>query len=87
LALRPPLILALAGIAVFGLAHGHAHGAEGPGSGLLVYGAGFALATMSLHLVGLAVGMGLVQHERMAVARGLGGAVFAGGLVLAAGWA
>lgn len=81
-ALRPPLALACAAIALFGVAHGYAHGLEGPALGGLPYGAGFVIATTGLHLVGLAAG--LLAGERLpAVARALGGLTAAAGLVLA----
>ncbi|WP_026155587.1 HupE/UreJ family protein [Paracoccus sp. N5] len=77
LALRPPLHLALPVVAVFGLMHGYAHGAEGPGHGFAAYVAGFALATGALHLAGIALG-------RLALVRWLGAATAAAGLVVAA---
>ncbi|GHC61366.1 HupE/UreJ family protein [Neogemmobacter tilapiae] len=85
LAFEPPLVLALAGIAVFGVAHGHAHGAEGPGAGMGLYALGFALSTAGLHLAGLAAGFGLVKIEQRMLARAAGGAVGLGGMALAMG--
>lgn len=76
LALRPGLAAVLPVIAVFGLMHGHAHGAEGPAEGLAAYAAGFALATAGLHLAGIALG-------RLPLVRGLGAATAAAGLMLA----
>ncbi|AUH63376.1 HupE/UreJ family protein [Paracoccus zhejiangensis] len=55
-ALRLPLTAMAAMAAVFGFAHGWAHGAEGPTSGLAIYALGFAAATMALHIVGIAAG-------------------------------
>ena len=55
-ALRPPLALACGVIALFGMAHGYAHGLEAPGLGGLAYAAGFVAATAALHGVGLALG-------------------------------
>jgi urease accessory protein len=55
IALRVPLIAALAGTAVFGLAHGLAHGAEASGD-FAPYAAGFILTSLTLHLAGLLVG-------------------------------
>jgi urease accessory protein len=86
LAWQPPLLVALAGIAVFGLLHGHAHGAEGSQAGLVSFGLGFGISTTALHLTGLLIGTGLIRIEQTAWARGLGGAVAVGGLALAAGW-
>jgi len=82
LALRPSLPLALAGIALFGIAHGHAHGAEGPAGQMLPYAAGFVIATAGLHLAGIGAGLALGQQR---FARALGGAAAVGGLILAFG--
>lgn len=79
LAVRLPLAAALPVIAVFGAAHGWAHGAEGPATGLALYAAGFALATAALHGLGIAAGRGL---SALAL-RGLGGAAAVAGLALA----
>lgn len=75
LALRPSLGFALPVVAVFGVMHGHAHGAEGPASGLLAYGLGFVLATAALHLAGIGLG-------RLGLTRVLGGLTAAAGLAL-----
>jgi urease accessory protein len=82
LALRPPLALSLATVAVFGIAHGAGHGFEGPATGALAHSAGFVLATAALHLAGLAAGLGLVRAGRTAGPRMLGGAATAAGVVL-----
>lgn len=55
IALRLPLGAAAAGTAVFGLAHGLAHGAEATGS-FAPYAAGFVVASLGLHLCGLLIG-------------------------------
>ena len=59
LALRPPLAVMLVGTAFFGAAHGWAHGAEGPASGLLIYAGGFAVATAVLQGIGVLAGRAL----------------------------
>ncbi len=82
LALRVPVALGLAGIAVFGAAHGVAHGVESPAAGFVAFGAGFVVSTLALHLVGLAVGLALVRMERRGLARGLGGLTAVAGLAL-----
>jgi urease accessory protein len=51
-AARLPTALAVAMVAVAGLLHGHAHGAELSG-GVLGYAAGFLVATAALHAAGL----------------------------------
>lgn len=76
LALAVPLGAAVPVLAVFGLAHGHAHGLEGPGGG--GYAAGFLIATAGLHLAGLAAG-----RLGLRLARVLGGAIAFGGATLA----
>ena len=55
-----PVSGAMALVGFFALFHGHAHGAEMPtdASGL-AYGAGFLLATIVLHLVGVGLGVGI----------------------------
>ena len=75
-ALRLPLVAASAMLALFGLAHGYAHGLEGTGTAL--YALGFTLATAALH----AAGLGMARLG-LPLARGLGGAVALGGAVLA----
>jgi urease accessory protein len=76
LALRPSPRLALPVVALFGVMHGHAHGAEGPASGLAAYAAGFVLATGALHLAGIGLG-------RLGLTRLLGAATAAAGMALA----
>jgi urease accessory protein len=58
LAIRLPLPASVALIALFGLLHGFAHGAELPmGASALAYGAGFIAATLVLHAIGIAAGL------------------------------
>ena len=85
LAVRVPLNAALPVLALFGAAHGWAHGAEGPATGMLTYAAGFALMTAALHGVGLLAGLGLHKLAGMRVTRALGGLTAAAGLALAVG--
>jgi len=85
LALRPPVAFACGVIALFGIAHGHAHGLEGPALGGLPYAAGFVVATSVLHGVGLALGHGAGALGRPAVVRALGALTAIAGLALAAG--
>lgn len=80
MAARPPLAVLLPGVALFGVAHGWAHGADGPASGLAIYAAGFAVATMALHLAGIGAGRVL---NRGTLLRGLGGGTAVAGLALA----
>lgn len=54
-----PTAAAMVLVGFFAIFHGHAHGAELPeGSSGLAYGAGFMMATASLHALG--VGMGIL---------------------------
>lgn len=80
MAVRLPLAVLLPAVALFGAAHGWAHGAEGPASGLALYAAGFALATMALHLAGIGLGRLLARGPELRV---LGGGTTAAGLALA----
>jgi urease accessory protein len=55
---RPPLWGAAAIVGSFAIFHGHAHGAELPaGASGLVYSIGFVVATGTLHVVGIGVGV------------------------------
>jgi urease accessory protein len=55
--LRVPFAAAAAIVAVFAIFHGHAHGAELPGSANpLAYGLGFVVATGLLHVCGITIG-------------------------------
>jgi urease accessory protein len=82
LALRPPLAVTVAAVAVFGFAHGAAHGLEGPQAGVVAYALGFVLATAALHLVGITAGMALERLGRAAGPRMLGGAATVAGVVM-----
>ena len=62
LAVDLPIIVAAAIIGVFALLHGHAHGSEvAENVGGIEYMAGFALATASLHAMGIA--FALLMHR------------------------
>jgi urease accessory protein len=67
LALRLPMGAALAALALFGAAHGYAHGVEGPA--VAFYPAGFVLATLGLHAAGLAIGLAAMRAQRPAITR------------------
>jgi urease accessory protein len=73
LALEPPEWVSLTLVAIFAVFHGHAHGAELPGSADPVsYGIGFVLATGLIHLAGIGFGLslGALAHGRVARASG-----------------
>lgn len=72
-------------VAVFALLHGHAHGAELPEAAAAAsYAAGFAIATIVLHAIGIGVASYVAGNAngRLAV-RGAGALVAAAGVVLA----
>ena len=66
LSLDLPIAAAMALVGLFAIFHGHAHGAEMPetGSGL-EYGLGFVLATVSLHAIGIGLGMQIGRMSRL----------------------
>lgn len=71
----------IAALVVAGVAHGHAHGAEAPTSAHpFAYVAGFVLATGSLHLAG--VGVGMTIRNRRTARVGIGAATVAAGALL-----
>ena len=82
LALKPPVALAMAVVAVFAVFHGYAHGIEAPLGSAATYGAGFLVATALLHAFGIAFGM-LVG--RIAASQGQIGYRLAGSAVAVAG--
>ncbi len=75
---KVPAMLGLSVVAVSALAHGMAHGAEAPASGLATYALGFLVTTAVLHFGGVAAGLGLQKF----VARQAGSVVVALGSVL-----
>lgn len=79
LAMRPGQATAVAFVALFGLFHGHAHGAEGPSTGLASFAAGFVLTTMGLHFAGVALG----RLAQGALPRVIGGLTAVAGVALA----
>jgi urease accessory protein len=71
-------------LAVAGIAHGYAHGAEAPvAASPILYVLGFLAATASLHLAG--VGVGVAIRDRTPVRLGLGAATAAAGTLLLLG--
>ncbi len=74
---RMPIAAALAVVAVFAVAHGHAHGSELPGAAdAVAFTVGFVMATGLLHLAG--IGIGVLAHWPRGVA-----AIRASGLMVA----
>ncbi|TPK65655.1 HupE/UreJ family protein [Mesorhizobium sp. B2-4-15] len=63
LAVDLPVSAGVAIIGLFAVFHGHAHGTEVPeNAGGLEYMAGFAIATVLLHAIGIAAGLSLGQR-------------------------
>jgi urease accessory protein len=56
LAVNAPTAVGAAIVALFALAHGHAHGTEAPALGWIEYAAGFASATALIHAAGIGLG-------------------------------
>jgi urease accessory protein len=88
LAARPPLWTAVVLVGVFAIFHGYAHGRELPGGAdPAAFAAGFVIATGTLHLCGIALGLlarwpaGQLAVRAAGAAIALIGAVYLGGLV------
>jgi urease accessory protein len=63
--IKTPTAAATGVVGLFALFHGHAHGAEMPGSvSGLTYAIGFLAATASLHLVGIGTGLLFSQLDQ-----------------------
>lgn len=77
---RLPMALAASLVGILAVFHGHAHGTEIPvdASGL-TYAAGFATATIVLHAIGIAMGIGAqkASHKLAPAAVRIGGAAIA----------
>lgn len=80
-AMRLSGLLGLLAVALFASFHGYAHGLEIPqAASPLGYGLGFLLATASLHLVGVLLGLSLGRFRWVARAGGL--AIATAGLLI-----
>lgn len=71
-----PVALGAAVVALFAIYHGHAHGAEATGA-IVAYMAGFAVATATLHVAG--IGLGLLMTRVRFAAQTAGAAIAAAG--------
>jgi urease accessory protein len=81
LAVRPPIWIAAAVVAVFAVFHGHAHGTEMPGAvSPLAYAMGFVIATGLLHLSGIALGLLTRSQPGTLAVRGMGGLIALAGI-------
>jgi urease accessory protein len=82
-AVRLPLAASMVIVGLFALFHGYAHGAEMPESASgFAYGIGFIVATASLHLSGIALGIATQRFASAQVVRYLGGGIAACGVYL-----
>ena len=88
-AVRLPVMVGVFLVGLFAVFHGHAHGSELGVAAAVPFGFGFALATALLHSAGIATGLflgsgkGIGAATGSIVARLLGGAAAATGIVLA----
>ncbi len=86
LAVDVPVWAGAATVAVFALFHGHAHGTEvAENIGGLEYMAGFALATATLHALGIGLALGLTEVRMRGLVRTAGAACALIGVGLMAG--
>jgi len=82
-AIRLPLAASMAIVGLFAMFHGYAHGAETPESASgFVYGIGFVVATATLHLCGIALGITTQRLASAQMVRYLGGGIAACGVYL-----
>jgi urease accessory protein len=82
-AVRLPVVASAAIVGLFALFHGYAHGAEMPATASgLAYGIGFVIATASLHLCGIGLGLLAKRFASANLIRYAGGAIAACGVYL-----
>jgi urease accessory protein len=82
-AVRLPLIASALLVGLFALFHGHAHGAEMPATASgIFYAIGFILATVTLHLCGIGLGLAAKQTCSQQLIRYAGGAIAVCGVYL-----
>ena len=90
LGVKLPTVAAMALVGLFALFHGHAHGSEGAElAHFLPYAIGFVMATALLHMVGIALGLGLDQLGKTPsdyFRRAAGVAAALAGVSLLTGW-
>ncbi|WP_377296386.1 HupE/UreJ family protein [Rhizobium sp. SGZ-381] len=84
MAVRLPVAISAAIVAVFALFHGHAHGAELGAAGAWKFGVGFVIATAFLHAAGIVVGLATGRAAPV-LTRIAGGLTALAGLSLAFG--
>jgi urease accessory protein len=88
-ALQVPTPIGMAMVGFFAFFHGYAHGDELGEAGALPFMVGFALATATLHAIGVGIGVGFSRFTSSSVGRwitrALGGLTALGGLWIVAG--
>jgi urease accessory protein len=84
-AVRVPVLLSVALTGCFAVFHGYAHDMEAPlHSNALLYMSGFALSTITLHILGFMLARALVRHQQQASLQWTGAAIALSGLALLA---
>jgi urease accessory protein len=82
-AVRLPLAASVILIGLFAMFHGYAHGAEMPATASgFTYGAGFVIATATLHLLGIGAGLSAQKLLTGKTVRYAGGAIAVCGVYL-----
>ena len=85
-AARPPLWIAAVLVGIFGIFHGHAHGAELPESAnAIAYSIGFVVATGGLHALGILIGVANRWPSGAKLLRAGGAAIALGGVYFLTG--
>ena len=84
-AVKAPLWLGAAIVALFAFFHGHAHGTEAAEVGRVAFGAGFAFTTAGLHVSGIGLGLFAERWMGRAAMRVIGALTLGGGLALIGG--
>ena len=78
---RAPVWLASIVVGIFAVFHGYAHGAELPSmADPIAFSLGFVLATGSLHVAGIAIGLIARRPAGAMMVRGIGGAIALAGV-------
>lgn len=85
LGVRAPTLPGALAVGVFAFFHGHAHGTEALGASHIPYAMGFTLAAVTLHAVGIAIGLGLRNLAAPLVLSGVGACTVVAGLALSGG--
>ena len=82
LAVRAPLVVAVAVVSAFAILHGHAHGSElPPGADAIAFSAGFVIATGLLHVGGIGLGLATRRPAGRIAVRIMGAAIAGAGVI------